>query len=79
MREGSAWKRVARNAIDAAAGSRDRIDLLSHATATENFAPFEHHGLEPGARQIEGGRQTVVPTANDDDIVWSHLDILRRE
>ena len=41
-------------------GRRDRIDLLGDAAAADDLAPFEHQRAQPGARQVERRRQSVV-------------------
>ncbi len=57
---------------DDVGGPRDpgsRPDLLGHARTAENRSPLEHDHVEPGARQIRGGGETVVPPAHDDRVV----------
>lgn len=41
--------------------------LLSDACATRHVAPFEHQHSQPGAREVGGGDEAVMPGANADD------------
>jgi len=40
--------------------------------AADHGAALEHHALDPGARQIARGDETVVPGADDDHLARSH-------
>ena len=44
-------------------------DLFGDGGAAEHVPPLEHEHLAPGARQIGGAGQAVVPAADDDRVV----------
>ena len=46
-----------------------RMKFLGHGAASNNFAAFEHHGLESALRQVIRGDQGVVPSAYDRDLL----------
>ena len=48
------------------------IDLLGDRGAAEHVPALEHQHLPPRAREIGGVDQTVVPAADDDDVVVVH-------
>ena len=54
---------------DAAARRFRGVDFLGDGATAEHVAALEHERLESRAREVERGRQPVVPTADDDDVV----------
>ena len=46
-----------------------RRNFFRHTAAADNVSPFEYERRKSSARQVSGGRQTVVPGADDDGVV----------
>ena len=52
-------------------------DLLGHACPAQDVAALEHARVEPGAGQISGAGEPVVPAADDDRVVAQAATCMR--
>ncbi len=48
------------------------MEFLGDRRAPDDVPPLEHADLQPGTREIEGADEAVMPTADDDRVVFLH-------
>jgi hypothetical protein len=58
-----------RQHVGAGRGAETRGELLGDAGAPHDAAALQHEGPQARACEVEGGRETIVPTAHDDSVV----------
>ena len=44
------------------------MEFLGHRRPADHAPPLEHRHLQPGAGQVEGADEAIVPPADDDDV-----------
>jgi len=51
------------------------MDFFGNSRTANYLAPLEHKRLQACLRQVAGGNQSIMTSADDDDVVVRHLSI----